>query len=280
MVKIINESFLIDQHFNKLVECCNAIADMPSAWQKSAWVGKGSASWLKSVLRGNNPELIDVNPSDFNDIPLSRADLSEKIKSLGGDVNEKDLRNIVIDIFAWGSMSIRNARLALPRWKDWKEPCIALTQGCDADDAYDRFYRLRYQQKLLGIGPAYYTKIIHFIGKGDGLIMDQWTGRSINLLFGKEIVKLQVGQQKSVKSDRYYFVKQANDRSVYHAYNHAVAVLGGLLSKRLSVPVDSSQAEEYIFSFTTDRRKSKYMSENHYRIVTAWRKYVEENHRA
>lgn len=64
-------------------------------------------------------------------------------------------------------------------------------------DAYERFSSLKRQEKLKGVGPAYFTKLIHFLMPRNGQIrpgwiMDQWAGCSINLLRGEELVLMDV----------------------------------------------------------------------------------------
>lgn len=270
---------LNNRHFDKLLECCRDILATPPEDRISAWVGKSTRSWLESVTKGQDAALLDVDPSNFSSAPFDRRKLSEKIMQSRNNLGDQNLRDLVIDIFAWGVMSPRNARLALPKWREWKAPCIALLQGCDAVDGYYQFYALQKNGILSGLGPAYYTKIIYFLGKGDGLIMDQWTSRSINLLFGKEIIKLQPGQRKVKSSDRYYTVKPTNDQFVYGAYNEAIEIICNKLSENLQDQVSIAEAEEFIFSFTTDRKKSPHLSDGQYKKATAWRRYVESNHR-
>lgn len=268
-----------NEHFDKLVECCQGILALPSSERKSAWIGKSTAAWVRSVTKSQHSAFLGVDPTTFSEAPFDRQELSGKITRSRENLSDQNLREIVIDILAWGVMSVRNARLALPKWNDWKAPCIALLQGCDAVDAYNKFYRLQHSKVLSGIGPAYYTKIIYFLGKGDGLIMDQWTSRSVNLIFGKELIDLQAGQQKATKTDRTYTVKQTNGPEIYAAYNEAVEIIAKNLSERLSQKISPSDAEEFLFSFTTDRKKSPHLSDDHYYVETAWRKYVEETHR-
>ena len=270
---------LNNQHFDKLLECCRDILATPSEKRISAWFGKSTRAWLESVTKGQGAALLDVDPSNYSSAPFDRRKLSEKIAQSGSNLGDQNLRDLVIDIFAWGVMSARNARLALPKWDEWKAPCIALLQGCDAVDGYYQFYTLQENNILAGLGPAYYTKIIYFLGKGDGLIMDQWTSRSINLLLGKEIIKLQGGQRKATNSDRYYTVKPTNDQGVYAAYNEAMEVIASKLSENLQEQVSLADTEEFIFSFTTDRKKSLHLNDEQYKKFTAWRRYVEENHR-
>lgn len=60
------------------------------------------------------------------------------------------------------------------------------------------------------MGPAYFTKLICFLNPNlNGYIMDQWTAKSVNIICGKEIVKLTPqGFVDSIK----------NDTKVYRAF--------------------------------------------------------------
>lgn len=262
-------SDLNSRHFDKLVECCRAILTTPPEERKSPWIGRSTRAWLTSVQKGQRNEIIYLSPQEFCEKALDRGQLCERVARSRDNLTDKALRDLVIDILAWGGMGPKSARAALSNWNDWKSPCIELAQGCDAGHAYDQFHSLQLANKLPGMRAAYYTKLIHFLGKGDGLIMDQWTSRSINLLFGKNIIVLDSGK----------YVGPKNDRAIYEAYNEAVSAIAQKLTDNLSVPVDSSQAEEYLFSFTTDPRKQGKLSDDEHRMYSAWRRYVEENHR-
>ena len=57
-------------------------------------------------------------------------------------------------------------------------------------DAYGAFLDLG-KKGPFGLGPAFFTKLIFFAAPAhDGYIMDQWTAKSVNLIGGKQIVKL------------------------------------------------------------------------------------------
>lgn len=50
-------------------------------------------------------------------------------------------------------------------------------------EAFEVFRSMRTNNKLPGMGPAYYTKIIFFASQlADAYILDQWTARSIHML--------------------------------------------------------------------------------------------------
>ena len=60
--------------------------------------------------------------------------------------------------------------------------------GLTREDAYDLFCG---KNKVKGLGPSYFTKLLYFFSPTpDFYIMDQWTGKSVNLLTGKRIVKI------------------------------------------------------------------------------------------
>ncbi|MDC1059416.1 hypothetical protein OAQ28_07310 [Planktomarina temperata] len=60
----------------------------------------------------------------------------------------------------------------------------------------------------------------------------------------------------------------------------AVSLIANRLSSKLDQDISPSKAEEYIFSFTTDKKKTRaFLNEQEYFQATNWRRYVEEMHR-
>jgi hypothetical protein len=58
--------------------------------------------------------------------------------------------------------------------------------GLTRENAYDMFCG---QNRIKGLGPSYFTKLLYFFSpSSDFYIMDKWTGKSINLLTGEEVV--------------------------------------------------------------------------------------------
>lgn len=56
------------------------------------------------------------------------------------------------------------------------------------EDAYDQFTGVN---EIPYLGPSYFSKLIYFFRlETDAYIMDQWTGKSVNLLVGHKVVKL------------------------------------------------------------------------------------------
>jgi hypothetical protein len=89
--------------------------------------------------------------------------------------------------------------------------------------AYDRFLAQSLQGNMPGCGPAYYTKLIFFLTKHldqRGFIMDQWLGRSINLLADREVVRFYRPRRKAPLKQRY--VHKKNSCSAYEEFCAAV----------------------------------------------------------
>lgn len=103
-------------------------------------------------------------------------------------------------IMAWGGMDERCRDLLFkesdPEWVKVAEDirCGAI----DRKTAYDRLRELRSKRKLKGAGPAYFTKLIYFFTPRSGAalrmgyIMDQWAGCSVNLLTGRDVVRMNI----------------------------------------------------------------------------------------
>ncbi|WP_335925473.1 8-oxoguanine DNA glycosylase OGG fold protein [Sphingomonas sp. AAP5] len=101
-------------------------------------------------------------------------------------------------IMAWGEMHGRHrntlAALAQAPWIDVAD-LIRLGQ-LDRAKAYDAFRQLKLGKpdKMPGVGPAYFTKLIFFLMPRSarahpvGYIMDQWAACSINLLTADSVV--------------------------------------------------------------------------------------------
>ena len=143
------------------------------------WTGINALNWAKYVDSSFSNELLNKK--------LTRMDL------LSNDfVNSLDDRELSCAILSWGGMN-REHGSSLFTESEWLDLVreIRSSQIQNREDAYKKFFLLKKQNKLPGMGPAYYTKLICFLNpKLNGYIMDQWTAKSVNLLCKKEIVKL------------------------------------------------------------------------------------------
>ena len=111
------------------------------------------------------------------------------------------------------------------------------------------------------MGPPYYTKLIYFLGDHSGLILDQWTARSINKLCDEQVIKLTRNKNGSMA------VRQSNGPKHYKIYLEIVEEL------RAELKLDTlPETEELIFSCSDLQGKNR-LGQYH-RICSAWRKYV------
>ena len=97
---------------------------------------------------------------------------------------------IYVNVMAWGDQG-RGVQLrhAASAWARHRDACRIIrklrTGGLTAAAAYDEFRTA----DILGLGPSFFTKLIAFAHPGnDRLIMDQWTGKSVNILTRQGLV--------------------------------------------------------------------------------------------
>ena len=144
-----------------------------------SWRGRSPLKWCTTAKIPHGAALATAGPE-----PMDRRQLFEF--SGRPDVNAQDF---FLAVCAWGGMRINNVRLAWRHVERWRPVIDKLRADCqDRREAYHIFSRLRADGGFPGVGPAYFTKLIYF-GRPvvNGYIMDQWTSRSINLLYGKTI---------------------------------------------------------------------------------------------
>lgn len=159
--------------------------------QYKKWTGINALDWGRYI----NPDL----SSDILNKKLTRDDLlSKEFTDQLTDVE------FSIAILSWGGMN-REHGLSLFKESEWLE-LVSMIRSGEIESrsiAYEKFHQLRKQNKLPGMGPAYFTKMICFLNPNlNGYIMDQWTSKSVNLLMNENIVKLtRAGLVESTKND-------------------------------------------------------------------------------
>jgi hypothetical protein len=202
----------------------------------------------RNVYRfGNDVQNLEVIPNELN-IVLSRADLLE----ICNNHNAYSDLVAVIAIVAWGGMRYDHARRFLSNWERIQPTIASIRNGNiqTRSEAYLELYNLRLQGELPGLGISYFTKLICFLNENiNGYILDQWIGKSINLLFDEPVVCL----------SRYGWVTDQNDNVVYENFCQKIEELAAQLG---CSPLD---AEERIFSVGG-------------RNPGAWRAYLRENY--
>ena len=247
--------------FAHLEKCKNKIdTEVPKEIRDNVWLGGASPkTWLgKFDTSWKIP--------DLPEFALNRVELLRLIQPYKAEkqLNSIDVRKLIICIFAWGGMRPTPTwgKSAIHTIESYEYICSELLRGLPSIDAYDEFYKQHQKGMMKGIGPAYYTKLIFFLGDQTGVIMDQWTARSTNLILNAPVIKLTRNKN----------VDKANCQQVYLKYLDFITELKNTLK------IDSlSKTEELIFSCSHIQRTIIKKLGLHHQACSAWRKYVVEN---
>lgn len=158
----------------------------------------------------------------------------------------------MLAICAWGGMRVHWGQALFECSHEWLPALEAIVNGgMPRAQIYEQFRALRADGKLPGMRPAYYTKLIFFLcSNAHGYIMDQWTDRSINLLFNANIQLLD-GR----------FVSDQNDGTVYETFCLHEETVANELAEATGAPVTPEIAEMALFSCGGQQGRS-------------WRQYV------
>lgn len=145
------------------------------------YVGKNSLGWANHVF-----------PNHDFDKYLNRKFNRYELFEYCQDANNDNL-NVLVAILSWGGMRIDHGRLLFNNL----EFVLTLVENLRIGNyptrrkAYSTFQVHRANGSLPGLGIGYFTKLICFLSPNlNGYIMDQWVGKSINLLTGQNIVSL------------------------------------------------------------------------------------------
>jgi hypothetical protein len=111
----------------------------------------------------------------------ARTNRNEVSLYYAADVDDQDR---FLAMAAWGSMNRRHARSALESWNHWGAIVEAIrAPKITRAAAYGMFLEAHRNGLMPGIGPAYFTKLIMFVRPDlRGYIMDQWTGKAVEVL--------------------------------------------------------------------------------------------------
>lgn len=141
-------------------------------------VGFNALNWAHHVIPDNFLYLVDPD--------LNQVFNREQLFQYCANPNNSNL-NTILAILAWGNMRRDHARVLFLNFWNNLEPIITdLRMGVyyNRMDAFCAFCYARHSGLLPYIGTSYFTKLICFLAPGlHGYIMDQWTGKSINLLY-------------------------------------------------------------------------------------------------
>lgn len=143
------------------------------------YVGSNSLKWANYVLPNNKFD-------EYINRKFNRYELFEYCQNENND----DL-NVLVAILSWGGKRRDQAGSLFNRLDDILEIVKELrtSKYPTRQKAFEMFQNLRNNKQLPGLGIGYFTKLICFLSPSlNGYIMDQWVGKSINLLTEKNVV--------------------------------------------------------------------------------------------
>jgi len=178
---------------------------------------------------GNQIQNIENLPNIL-DKQLNRNELVE----ICSNENFSNL-TLAVAILAWGGMRFDHARNLFQNW-NYLNPIIQnLRIGViqTRQGAFKALQNERANGHLPGLGIGYFTKLICFLNPNlNGYILDQWTGKSINLLWNEPLVQISN-------------LGWVTDNNTPETYEHFCQRLEHLA---VELEVEPLEAEERIFS--------------------------------
>lgn len=252
-----NEAFIFLKNYY------NNVSNVPITIREQGWESKSSEESFGKI------------PFPFKGVSLSskrhtRNELLDKIDKTKNqnNITSNEIKTLIIEILSWGGIRFNNRKKEiLNHIEPIEKICSGLIYNQISElEAYKQFYEAGNSRSIKELGPAYYTKLIFFLGKQTGLIMDQWTARSVNLLSGKQIVSL------SRKQKNRCYVRIEND---FHNYSDFIEFCN-IIKKELQLP-SLNMTEELIFSCSPDKASVKNKLGQYHELCSSWRKYVIEN---
>lgn len=159
-----------------------------------SWIGNDVKRWWDYVTDGKSTTL----PSS----KLNRSELKQLCSKGSAYSNEECLGAVM----AWGGQNRKHGKTLFSRFDEIESIIENMRSGnLDCIGAYQKFDQIWQLNKPLGMGAAYFTKLIFFCEPShQGFIMDQWTSKSTNLLCDKNIVHLQQGHVSKKNSHNTY----------------------------------------------------------------------------
>lgn len=234
------------------------------------WSGHSAVNFARNIFNSNDLVKFDIE-KQLNNIKLTRAEIFKFI-------NEKNNSTLacVILILSWGGMRRGTLQRELfKNHRDWL-PLIDEIRYSKFSrfDAFREFQKLRNSSKIEGLGVAYFTKLIYFFGKlnsKQGYILDQWTGKSANLL------RLDNSDISRIRFTGNW-VNDSNSPEIYENFCLFIEFLSKKLSADWQNEVRPDQAELCLFSL--GRRNLHYNEElSIINKCREWRAYLIENYK-
>lgn len=145
------------------------------------YVGNNSLRWANHVLPNSNCD-------NYLNRQFNRYELFQYCQ----DESNSDL-NVLVAILSWGGMRRDHGRLLFKNLEFVLGLVSNLRGGTyqTRHEAFSTIQQHRVNGLLPGLGIGYFTKLICFLSPNlNGYIMDQWVGKSINLLTEQNVVNI------------------------------------------------------------------------------------------
>lgn len=223
----------------------NAISrlqEVATTWTPQPALGRACQPYVLQNLEGVHEKIIAELPSK----KLSRRELREYC-----DGSLHSTEACFLATMCWGGIRANNLRSAWNSKEKWLPTLNAIrTEQASRSDHFAQLKDLMDNGALIGIRAAFFTKLLYFIRvKDDAFIMDQWLGKSINLLFNESIVPMNGNQ-----------VHRRASAQDYETFCQALEAIAQIIQKT------PQETEEILFS-----RGGRNPGE--------WRAYVRDNYR-
>lgn len=240
----------------------NAFLGTIPQFQNQGTFGHVPKEFLKGIIKrigvvNTSQSLIQIQ-NTLPNILLNRND----VFIICNDV-QLSLAYKVVCVFAWGAM--RRAPgvsdLFFSNWDNYSTDLNQIIQNFRSNVysrgwAYEKLKRMHME----GCRPAYYTKLLFYFGDDDTYIMDQWTAKSVELLWDKS-------DRIEIKFDTQGYVHANNHSGIYEEFCNRIETLTLTINNQLNSNYTPSQIEERIFS----------NGANLGQILGTWRAYVQAN---
>jgi hypothetical protein len=143
--------------------------------------GSIPATWAKRL---------DLNYPEISDLPDQLLD-RRQVRTICIDGDRHVLFGYACAM-AWGGQGTYNRKHSKGPWDDRERLIDHLTRlrsgTLGRSDSYNLF---RNEGRVYGLGPSFFTKLLYFFSPNpSSYIMDQWTAKSVNLLTGRCVVKM------------------------------------------------------------------------------------------
>jgi hypothetical protein len=241
----------------------NALLETIPQFQNQGAFGHVPRIFLNRIINRIDINNRDQNLIDIqNEIPDIRLDRNSVFQICNNE--NYSFAYKVVSAFAWGAMrqSPTGAYLFFNNWNIYNNTLEDIIENFrnNATTREITYENIRNMQTQ-GCGPAYYTKLLFFFGYGNTYIMDQWTSKSIELLWTPEdrIGIIFDGQRR--------YIQAANDGGIYDEFCNRLEQLTQIINDRLNSNYTANAIEEIIFS------NGRYMGQ----LPGQWRQYVVNN---